>query len=197
MKNTIYSLLLLAAIALVYANCDTATSQQSAATEAAPPSDADQLKRGEYLLSFMGCDDCHTPKVMTPEGPVPDMTRRFSGHPAGQPLPEINLAEVAPGKWLLFNGDLTAAVGPWGVSFAANLTPHETGIGNWTFENFKMALSQGKHKGVENGRPLLPPMPWPAYRNMTEEDMQALFKAIKNLPPVENVVPSPIPPTEI
>lgn len=160
-------------------------------------SEADLLQRGEYLLNFMGCDDCHSPKTMTAQGPVPDMTRRLSGHPADLALPEIDPAQVAPGQWILFNGDLTASVGPWGISYAANLTPHETGIANWTFENFQTAITQGKHKGLENGRPLLPPMPWPAYRNMSEEDMRALFAALKNLPPVDNVVPAPVPPNEI
>ena len=125
------------------------------------------------------------------------MTRRLSGYPSGQPLPAINKAEITPDKWVLFTGDLTAAVGPWGVSFGANLTPHETGIGNWSFENFKTALREGKHKGLENGRPLLPPMPWQTYRNLTDEDMRALFEVIQKLPPVDNVVPAPIPPTEI
>lgn len=197
MKQATFPLLLLAAITLVYTNCETATSQSN--TEAAPelPAEADLLQRGEYLLAIMDCDVCHTPKNMAPDGPVPDMTRRLSGYPSGRPLPEIPGGVVGPGGWMLMNGDLTAAVGPWGVSFGANLTPHETGLGNWTFENFKTAITQGKHKGLENGRPLLPPMPWQAYSHLTEEDMQALFAALKNLPPVENVVPSPVPPNEM
>ncbi len=197
MKKTILPLFLLASVLLVYTNCENANSQTEATTETEVPNEEALLKRGEYLLSIMDCDACHTPKNLTPQGPIPDMTRRLSGYPADKPLPAINKGEITPDKWILFTGDLTAAVGPWGVSFGANLTPHETGTGNWTFENFKTALRQGKHKGMENGRPLLPPMPWQVYRNLSDEDMQALFKAIQNLPPVENVVPAPIPPTEI
>jgi hypothetical protein len=43
---------------------------------------------------------------------------------------------------------------------------------------------------------LLPPMPWPNYINMKEEDMQAIFAFLQSLPPVENVVPAPIAPAE-
>ena len=197
MKNTIFAALLLA-ISLVYFNCDTATGQQPATpAETAVETEETVLKRGEYLLAILDCDACHTPKMMTPQGPVPDMSKRLSGYQAGRPLPAIDKSEITPDKWVLFTGDLLASVGPWGVSYGANLTPHETGTGNWTFENFKTALTQGKHKGMENGRPLLPPMPWQAYRNLSEDDMKALFKAIQNLPAIENIVPAPIPPTEI
>ena len=198
MKKIIYTALLFTAMAFVCTNCDTVNSQSPPSiTETEQPNENNLLERGEYLLTIMDCDACHTPKTLTPQGPVPDMTRRLSGYPSGQPLPAINKAEITPDKWVLFTGDLTAAVGPWGVSFGANLTPHETGIGNWSFENFKTALREGKHKGLENGRPLLPPMPWQTYRNLTDEDMRALFEVIQKLPPVDNVVPAPIPPTEI
>lgn len=88
--------------------------------------------------------------------------------------------------------DMTAAAGPWGISFAANLTPHETGIGNWTFDQFKTAMTQGKYKVMANGRPLLPAMPWFNYTEMKDEDLQAVFAYLKSLKPVENVVPSPV-----
>ncbi|MBI6116423.1 diheme cytochrome c-553, partial [Salegentibacter sp. F63223] len=41
------------------------------------------------------------------------------------------------------NQDLTAFVGSWGVSYAANLTPHDTGMGTWTFQQFKRAMVEG------------------------------------------------------
>ena len=56
------------------------------------------------------------------------MDRWMMGYPSGDVLPEIDKTEITPGKWALFNSDLTAAVGPWGISYSANLTPHETGI---------------------------------------------------------------------
>ena len=57
--------------------------------------------------------------------------------------------------------ELTAWVGPWGVSFAANLMPDATGLARWTPETFIQAMRTGKHAGV--GHPILPPMPWLDY----------------------------------
>lgn len=159
--------------------------------------EADLVKRGDYLVNAIGCHDCHTPKKFTENGPVPDMDRALMGYPADAALPEFDPAMVAPGKWALFNGDLTAAVGPWGISFAANLTPDPTGIGFWKEENFIKAIREGKLKGIDGSRPLLPPMPWPAYRNLSDEDLKAMFAYLKTLKPIENVVPAPIPPDQL
>ena len=152
------------------------------------------LKRGEYLVNVIGCADCHAPKKMTDRGPVPDMDRFLSGFNSTNPLPNFDVKVMQKDQVLLFNPDLTAAAGPWGVSFAANLTPDETGIGKWTLDNFKRAITQGKSKGIEGARDLLPPMPWPNYKNMKDEDIEAVFTYLKSLKPVKNVVPNPIPP---
>ncbi len=155
----------------------------------------DSVKRGEHLSHIMGCHDCHSPKMMTDQGPVPDPSKLLSGHPASESLPAMpDKSVIAPGQWMLFNGGLTAAVGPWGTSFAANLTPHATGTGNWTLENFEKALRHGKSKGLDNGRMLLPPMPWPNYINLSDEDLANLWHYIRSLPPIDNVVPAPLPP---
>ena len=48
----------------------------------------DLVERGKYLVTFGGCHDCHTPKVLGPGGmPVPDSTRLLSGHPQNLPYP--------------------------------------------------------------------------------------------------------------
>jgi hypothetical protein len=53
--------------------------------------------------------------------------------------------------------DLTAWSGPWGVSYAINLTPdQDTGIGIWTEEMFIKAIRSGKHMGEASSRPILP-----------------------------------------
>lgn len=158
-------------------------------------SEEDLVKRGEYLVTTGGCEDCHSPKMMTDKGPVPDPKLRMSGHPAGVKLAPISDPKMV-GPWVLFHPMSTASVGPWGTSFSANLTPHETGIKEWSFEQFKRALTEGKSKGLETGRPLLPPMPWPNYINMKEEDLKAIFAFLKSLPPVDNLVPAPIPPVQ-
>ena len=192
-----FLLLSLSAMALLTPQCapetPKAATTTSTSTEAA--AQPDPVKRGEYLVRILGCDDCHSPKIMTDRGPVPAPKLRLSGHPAQMPLPAITDKKmVAPGQWVLFHPMLTAAVGPWGTSYAANLTPDETGLVNWTYEQFKKALTEGKSKGMDNGRMLLPPMPWPNYVGMSEADLTALFAYLKTIPAVKNVVPAPVPP---
>jgi hypothetical protein len=157
---------------------------------------ADELvSRGHYLVTIMGCNDCHTPKKMGPNGPELDSTRLLSGHPSHQPIGKIDPKELK--DWVLFNHDNTAVAGPWGVSFSGNLTSDATGIGNWTEEQFFRALRQGKYKGLPGSRDLLPPMPWQLYRNIKDEDLRAIYYYLKSTPPVKNIVPAPIPPDSI
>jgi mono/diheme cytochrome c family protein len=156
----------------------------------------DMIKKGAYLVNLGGCNDCHSPKIMTPMGPVPDTTKLLSGHPENESLLPFDVSLVQPGKWYLSGADLTSWVGPWGVSFPANLTPDgPTGIGTWTEEIFIKALRTGKHLGV--GRPILPPMPWQAIGQSTDEDLKAIFAYLKSLPPVHNKVPDPLPPDKL
>lgn len=155
----------------------------------------EMVKRGRYLVNFGGCNDCHSPKVFTQMGPVPDTTRLLSGHPAGTPLSAIDTS-ITGSKWMYSSMDLTAWVGPWGVSFPANLTPDgATGIGNWTDEIFIKAMRTGKHMGF--GRPILPPMPWQSLAGLEDEDLKAILAYLKSLPPISNQVPDPIPPNMI
>ncbi|MCC7465583.1 MAG: c-type cytochrome [Saprospiraceae bacterium] len=186
-------------LAIIGSQCTKNTETPEASAVAAPKVDpAAQIKRGEYLVGISGCNDCHTPKVMTEKGPAPNMERLLSGHPSDEPLPAITDKKmVAPGQWALLNPSLTATVGPWGVSFAANLTPDDTGLGNWTYEMFEKALREGKSKGMDGTRPLLPPMPWQNLVHMSDEDMRAIYAYLKSIPAVKNPVPNPIPPTEI
>jgi mono/diheme cytochrome c family protein len=155
---------------------------------------AAQVERGKYLVDLAGCHDCHTPKNMTDKGPVPDMSRALSGHPADAKLAEIPKGVLGPGKWMaLTNEHLSAWAGPWGVSFTRNLTPDQaTGLGSWTEEMFIKTLRTGKQQG--EGRDLLPPMPWQFYALMTDEDLKAIFAFLRSLPPIENAVPDPIAP---
>jgi hypothetical protein len=149
------------------------------------------VERGRYLTVVGACHDCHTPKVMTPAGPVPDTTRMLSGHPS-----ELAVGDAPaqlPATWMAStNGDLTAWAGPWGVSFTANLTPSQYGLLGWTPEMFIQTIREGKHAGV--GRALLPPMPWANYAQMKDEDLRAIFAYLQSLPPIENRVPAPRPP---
>ncbi|RYG24077.1 MAG: diheme cytochrome c-553, partial [Chitinophagaceae bacterium] len=93
------------------------------------------IPRGAYLVSVMGCHDCHTPKIMTERGPVLDTSKLLSGHPSAMPLAKFD--QPTTRNWVLFNMTTTAMVGPWGASFSANLTSDQTGIGAWTLDNFR------------------------------------------------------------
>ena len=155
------------------------------------------IKRGEYLVMVGGCNDCHTPKIFTEKGMELDATRMLSGHPENAPLPDIDPKALTPGNWVLMNDNLTAFVGPWGMTLSQNLTPHETGIKNWTLEAFTQALKTGKHMGAERGRPIMPPMPWFNLMNLEEEDYRAIFDYLQSLPPVNNHVPAPKSPEEV
>jgi hypothetical protein len=150
------------------------------------------VQRGAYLVNAIGCADCHSPKVMNEHGPEADPARNLSGHPENEPLPP--LFEKPFEGVILFNMHGTASKGPWGISFSANITPHETGIGNWTEEQFLLSIKKGKFKGLEGSRDLLPLMPWHFYRNFTDNDLKSMFGYLKTLQPVENVVPPAIPP---
>ena len=156
----------------------------------------DPVERGRYLTVMGGCHDCHSPKVFTERGPVPDESRLLSGHPEGLELPPLTADAVKPGGWIRLNDHLTAAVGPWGISYAMNLTPdEETGIGVWSEEIFIQAMRTGKHMGV--GRPILPPMPWFNLAEASTEDLRAIFAYLQSLPPIKNRIPDPVPPGNV
>jgi hypothetical protein len=158
-------------------------------------SDASVVSRGKYLVTIMGCNDCHSPKMMTPAGPQPDPELLLSGHQASRPLPQVDTSAVR--SWVLFNMEATAYVGPWGTSYAANITSDASGIGNWTFEQFERAMREGKYKGLATTRPLMPPMPWMEFRHATDEDLRSVFAYLKSTKPVRNVVPAYVPPTAV
>ena len=159
-------------------------------------SNEEYIERGEYLVTTIGCNDCHSPKRMGAHGPeyIPELL--LSGYPGDRPIQKAN-AEALKEGWGLLNEDLTSFVGPWGQSFAANLTSDETGIGNWTEEQFKKALTQGKFKGIDGSRMLLPPMPWQNWTNIKDEDLKAIYLYLKSTPPVRNIVPAPIAPDQL
>ena len=161
-----------------------ACSQQATSPEAL-------VKRGEYLVTIGSCNDCHTPWKMGPRGPEPDMSRMLSGHPADVKLPPP--PALGNGPWMMTMAAMnTAFAGPWGISYTANLTPSDSGVGKWTEDMFVRAMRTGKHMGLASGRPIQPPMPWPWVGKATDEDLHAIFAYLKSIPPVDNVVPEPV-----
>lgn len=118
-----------------------------------------KTERGAYLATIMGCNDCHTPGAFYGAA---DTTRLLSGSELG---------------W----------VGPWGTTYATNLTTDpETGIGQWSEDDIVKALRTGQRP---DGSPILPPMPWPNLASLTDEDAHALAAYLKSLQPVRHKVP--------
>ena len=156
--------------------------------EQAKPVNAARVERGAYLVKTMGCNDCHTPLKMGARGPEPDVSRALTGHPQ-----EVVLPPPPPpsGPWVWHGAATgTAFGGPWGVSYAANLTPDpETGLGSWTEEMFIATMRTGRHQG--RGRQLLPPMPYQILGALNDEDIKSVFAYLQSLAPVKNRVPAP------
>jgi mono/diheme cytochrome c family protein len=167
-----------------------------AATETKTMSNEDMIKRGDYLTLTAGCHDCHTPKKFGPHGMSLDSALLMSGHPADIPLPPANANSLVPGQWMSLSGDLTAFIGPWGMTYTANLTPDSaTGIGAWNETQFINTIRNGKHLG--DGRPIMPPMPWEFIGKMTDDDLKSIYAFLRSIPSVKNQVHAPYSPDEV
>lgn len=166
---------------------------KSEAADGAPASKESRVSRGKYLVSVLGCNDCHTPLKMGPQGPERDFSRLLSGHPEQLKVGE---APKVPEPWMMtMVSSGTAFAGPWGTTFAMNLTPDvNTGIGIWTEDIFMRAIRDGRHWG--QSRPIMPPMPWDVYRNLTDEDLKSVYAFLRTIPPIHNRVPEYRPPAE-
>jgi mono/diheme cytochrome c family protein len=139
-----------------------------AAATTLPKARAETLaERGHYLVVVAGCNDCHTPGFFFGK---PDKDKYLGGSDVGFEIPGLGL----------FNG--------------RNITPDkETGIGAWTDEQIATAITTGKRP---DGRQLAPIMNYPAFVNMTKEDVAAVVAYLRSVPPVNNKVPGPFKPGE-
>ena len=197
MKTTI-TLALIASASFLFYNCGNAPADATASydTTAAAQGNyngyASQKEWGKHLVIVGGCGDCHTPKKMTAQGPVNDSTRVLAGCLSPAPLPPATPEQVAKGMAATI--DETAWIGLWGKSFAANITSDSTGIGNWSEQQFINCLRKGTYKGLDHTRPLMPPMPWQDYSQMSDIEIKAIFAYLKSTPPVKNVAPQYEPP---
>ena len=184
-----------AGLVLAAAGCsrrgDTRDASGSGGASAASGAQA-RVERGKYLVTVGACSDCHTPMKMGQSGPEPDTARFLGGHPQEVKLPP---PPAGGGPWVWHGAATnTAFAGPWGVTYAMNLTPHTHGMAAWTEDMFVRAMKTGKHMG--ESRPIQPPMPWPHYAKMSEEDLRAIYAYLTTVPPVNNVVPDYQPPKQ-
>jgi mono/diheme cytochrome c family protein len=206
-KLSVIILLTMASAIFLFSKCNTSsgkkdtTSMDSTSADATPAAAVDSYggfstpeEWGHHIVTVADCGNCHTPKKMTAMGPVEDEALAFSGHPAAMPYPNVARKEMEANH-LFYSNDLTSWVGPWGVSFSANITSDSTtGIGNWSEEQFMTCLRKGKYMGLDKARNLLPPMPWQAFGKMTDSELKAVFAYLKSTKPIRNIVPQPVAP---
>jgi hypothetical protein len=149
------------------------------------PAPGVSVERGKYLVTAQDCNGCHTPF----KGGAPDMTRMLSGHPQAV---AVARRPSTTAEWpVAINETNTAWAGPWGISFTTNLTPDRgTGIGTWTEQVFIDTIRNGKHVG--QGRPLLPPMPWQMYGQLSDDDLRSIYRYLMSIPPIANRVPAAV-----
>ena len=101
--------------------------------------------------------------------------------------PQIK-GSVAPG--LEYSGGFTLK-GPWGEAASANITPDPSGIGYYDEALFLQAMRTGYVKA----RKLNSIMPFGEFKDMTDEDLKAMFAYLRTLKPVKHRVDNSLPPT--
>jgi len=121
-----------------------------------------QVERGKYLVTVIGCSDCHTDGSFAGK---PDMAHFLGGSSVGFEMPGL------------------------GTFYGSNLTPDaETGLGKWTAKQIVTAITTGARP---DGRELAPIMPWRGLSHLKPKDALAIAAYLKSLPPVPNKVPGP------
>src|SRR5207249_10927311 len=182
MKTRLGSSLAVYALAIVLGMCVSLSQSAGQATKAGT---ASAVERGKYLVSITGCHDCHSPKKDA-AGHV-DETRPLSGRPATTPAPSTTAGEIHTAL------DLTAWTGPWGTTYASNLTPDTTtGLLARRYDeaSFVAVFRTGKKP---NGVGILPPMPYAMYANMTDVDLTSIWAYLQTIKPVCNKHPANVP----
>jgi hypothetical protein len=196
LKNVFWTTAIIAAAVILTAVLSTASLGASdtggVEGQGVAANKSQQVARGKYLVDIMGCHDCHTPMKLGPNGPEPDMARALSGHPENVVVPP---ATLPAGYLAMIGATFTSFAGPWGTSFTKNLTPDkETGLGDWTVEEFIATMKTGRERG--KGRPVLPPMPVQNLKALSDSDIRSLFAYLQSLPAIVNRTPQPVEPPD-
>ena len=141
--------------------------QTSAPRAGSVPKTPERIARGKYLFDTVAaCVECHSPrdtqKYLSPADP------KHAGEGS-----EFYLGDSYPGKL-----------------YAPNLTPDaETGLGSWTDGEKIRAIREGISK---DGHALFPIMPYPNFRNMSDEDVEAIVAYMNSMAPVRNPLPKSV-----
>lgn len=151
-----------AAAGTVISGCSLFQAAKRAPDEITVQRTPERVKRGEYLVNHqMACFVCHSQLDANTHMPLPGLL-------------------AAGGR------GFTREDGLPGNIFSTNLTPDaETGLGTWTDGEVLRAMREGVSK---DGHALFPIMPYPNYRQMSDEDAQAIVAYLRTLKPVKNPV---------
>ena len=118
-------------------------------------------KLGEYLVTTSACMECHTPA--DDKGTL-DLTKRFAG----------------TREFILPDGS---------AIFSSNITPHKTGIGGWSedqfVQRFAMYRADSALVKVADGD-FNTLMPWKAYSDISNDDLRAIYQYLRTVPAVDN-----------
>lgn len=127
------------------------------------PAQTDAVAYGGYLVTMSGCVECHTK--------ADDKAQLIAG------------TEFGGGREFSL---------PWGTIRTSNITPHATGIGNWSREQFvgrfKMYADSNYHSPQMGPNDFNTIMPWTMYAQMTESDLSAIYQYLKTVKPIDNTV---------
>lgn len=121
------------------------------------------IDSGRYLVNIASCSDCHTPKKWV----------EVDNHA------------------LDFSGGVQFPLPTGGFVHSANLTPDDSGLGNWSEETFVNKFksfnnNDATYKIEHNSLNTL--MPWSSYVNMTDRDLKSIYAYLRTLKPVYNPV---------
>jgi len=119
------------------------------------PAASETIAYGQYLSTIARCEFCHTPKQGRNAEPIPG--RAFAGG----------------GSFWVGGREI----------LSTNLTPHASGIGSWSREDFVVTFKQHESpKAVTQSENSI--MSWASYANMTESDLGAIYDFLMTVPPV-------------
>ena len=151
---------LVPSLLLILSGCAGGVTGQDQSTATA------KLDRGEYMVNLLACGRCHTEGYLT-------------GNEAQGPILAGSTVGIA------YTPD-RAGIAP-GLAFAPNLTSdQETGLGSWTEEEIIRAMTSGVGK---YGHRRLPVMPAVNYTALTADDLRAIARYLKRLPPISRPIP--------
>jgi mono/diheme cytochrome c family protein len=146
---------------------------------------------GKLLLSFLVSppDPITEPVVAPPRGPTAEYGHYLANYVSPCSACHTPMVRGVIDRDRLWSGGEAFDVGESTI-YSSNLTRDEaTGIGTWTEEDFFTALRTGVNP---QGVPLLLPMPWPQIKNMSDDDLRAIWLHIQDVPPITNEVPANI-----